>query len=69
MNDHQFKILIENSEVYKSFEKFKQGLILSHKSIQRLKDYHHQAEKYGIDYLKQNPNLTASDVKLIESIL
>ena len=69
MNDQQFRTLIENSEVFKAFPLFKQNIFLAPKVLSRLKDYHHQAEKYGIDYLKQNPNLTASDVNLIESIL
>ena len=69
MTDAQFRALIENSEVFKAFGQFKKDIFLKAKVLHRLKDYHHQAEKYGIAYLKQNPNLTTSDVALIESIL
>ena len=69
MNDQQFRQLIEASEVFKNFPVFKQRLILNHLNLARLKDYHHQAEKYGIGYLKQNPNLSISDVALIDSLI
>lgn len=69
MTDSQFRSLIENSDVFKSFPKFKQNIFVAPKVIQRLKDYFHQAEINGIDYLKQNPNLTISDVNLIKSVL
>lgn len=69
MTDAQFRALVEASEVFKNFGKFKQDIFLRPKVLARLKDYHHQAEKYGIEYLKQNPNLTISDVTLIDSIL
>ena len=69
MNDQQLKQAIEASEVYKNFEKFKQNITSKLSNIQRLRPYYEQAKKYGIDYLKQNPNITQGDVKLIESIL
>lgn len=69
MTDSQFRALMEASEVFKSFPIFKQNIFLSLKCQKRLKDYYQQAEKHGIAYLKQNPNLTQSDVNLIESIL
>jgi len=69
MTDAQFKILMESSEVFKAFPKFKQNIFLSNKSIQRLQDYYEQAKRYGIEYLKQNPHLTISEINLIESIL
>lgn len=69
MTDEQFRILIENSEIFSKYEKFKKGLVLKRTNIHSLKDYYQQAEKYGIAYLKQNPNLKSNDVLLIESCL
>lgn len=69
MNDQQLKQAIENSEVFKSFELFKQELTVRHLNLQRLRPYYEQAKKYGIDYLKQNPSISQSDVKLIGSII
>ena len=69
MTDQQFRALIECSEIFKAFPKFKQNLTLKLTAVQKLKDYYEQALRHGIDYLKQNPNLTISDVNLIESIL
>lgn len=69
MTDAQFKILMESSEVFKAFPKFKQNIYLNLKVQQRLQDYYGQAQRHGMDYIRQNPHLTISDIKLIESIL
>lgn len=69
MTDSQFRALIEASEVFKAFEKFKRDITVKHANIQRLKVYYEQAEKYGIDYLKQNPNVRVSEINLINSVL
>ena len=68
MTDEQFADLIRLSLVYGSFPIFKQRITINRKNIERLKDLYHQRNKWGIEYLKQNPSLTSSDVKLIESL-
>lgn len=69
MTEEQFKALILQTEVFQQYENFKKNITLKRTNVQRLKSLYMQAEKYGIEYLKQNPNLMQSDVKLIENIL
>lgn len=69
MNDAQFRALVEASEVFQAFEKFKQMLTVKLSNLNKLRIYYAQAERYGIEYLEQNPNLTVSEVSLIGSML
>lgn len=69
MTEEQFKALILQTEVFQQYENFKKSITLKRTNVQRLKILYMQAEKYGIEYLKQNPNLMQSDVKLIENLL
>jgi len=69
MNEHQFTEALKHTPTYKSFEKFKQGLTLRRQNISRLFDYYQQAQRLGIEYLKQNPNLFSNDIKIIEEII
>ena len=69
MTEEQFKALILQTEVFQQYENFKKNITLKRTNVQRLKSLYMQAKKYGIEYLKQNPNLMQSDVKLIENIL
>ena len=68
-NERDFVIAIKNCDTFNNFEKFKQGIILKHANIINLYDKYQQAYRYGIDYLKQNPNILASEVKLINDVL
>lgn len=68
-NEKDFKEAIKETKTFKDFPKFKQDLVLKTPSIVKLFDKYHQACRYGIDYLKQNPNILESDVKLINDIL
>ncbi|HJS00512.1 MAG TPA: hypothetical protein VJ780_06225 [Flavobacterium sp.] len=65
----QLKTAIENSEYFKTYPGFKQRITLEKRNIERLHDLYGQADRLGLDYLRQNPHLTVSDVKLIESVL
>jgi len=69
MSEHQLREAIENTQEYKNYEKFKQGIVLRRANLVHLNDLLGQAQRLGIDYLKQNPNIMHSDVKLIEEIL
>lgn len=69
MNERQFRIAVENSDTFKQFETFKQRLILRRANLAHLLDIYGQGERLGIDYLKQNKNLSSNDVKLIEELL
>ena len=69
MNEHQLKIAIENTSVFKSFEKFKQGIVLRKLNLVRLHDLYGQADRLGIEYLKQNPNILNSDFRIIEELI
>lgn len=69
MNEIQFSKAISETTTFKSFEKFKQGLTLRAANIRRLYDKYQQGKKYGIEYLKQNPNIYANDIKLIDEVI
>jgi len=69
MTDSQFLQAILESKVFQSWEKFKQLITQKSLNVHRLKPYYDQAERYGIEYLKQNQNILQSEVKLIEDIL
>lgn len=69
MNERQFRIAVENSETFKSWELFKQRLVLKKLNLSHLLDLYGQAERLGIDYLRQNRNLSSNDVKLIEELV
>jgi len=69
IEDHEFRELITASEVYQNFESIKKSIMIKMPNIKRLKIYYDQSQRYGLDYIKGNPNVTSSDIKLIQSIL
>lgn len=69
LNKFDLPNAIRNTETFRGFEKFKKGLTLRPQNINRLHDYYMQACRYGIGYLKQNPNLFANDIKIIDEII
>lgn len=64
-----FKEATKDTETFKKFETFKKGIFLKLKNIEKLYDYYQQANRLGIDYLKQNPNIFANDVAIIDEII
>jgi len=68
-NEKEFKQSIKETKTYKDFPKFKQDLVLKRPNLLKLYDKYQQGIRYGIDYLKQNPNLLENDVKLIADVL
>jgi len=69
LNKSDMLSAIKNTKTYQGFERFKQGLTLKIQNIDRLHGYYQQACKYGVDYLRQNPNLFANEVSIIEEII
>lgn len=69
MNEHDLKKAIENSQEFKSCPKFKQGIVLRRLNLVHLHDLYGQADRLGIEYLRQNPNIFHSDFKLIEELI
>jgi hypothetical protein len=69
MTEIAFGRAIKETKTYNSFEKFKQGIIANSKNINALHGKYIQAVKFGIDYLKQNPNIFANDIKMIEEVI
>ena len=69
MDEHQLKIAIQNTQQFNSYEKFKQGIVLRRLNLVHLHDLYGQADRLGIEYLKQNPNILNSDFKLIEELI
>jgi len=69
MSDSQFLQFMLDSKVFQAWPKFKQNIYSKLSNVQRLKPYYEQAERYGIEYIKQNPNIMQSESYLIENIL
>jgi len=69
LNKSDLPNAIKNTTTFKGFERFKQGLTLKHQNISRIYDYYGQACRHGVDYLRQNPNLFANEVSIIEEII
>ncbi len=69
LSEIEFSEAIKRTPTYKGFEKFKQGLVSKRANIMKLFDKYQQACKFGSDYLRQNPNIFANDIKMIEDVL
>ena len=68
MNEQQFKTAITNTNLFKQKPIFSQKILLKYR-LNSLYGYFMQAEKYGVSYLQQNPNILRSEVCLIEEII
>jgi hypothetical protein len=68
-SQYEFTQAIKQTKTFKDFETFKQGLVLKCANIVKLYDKYQQACRYGIEYLKRNPNILANDVKLIDEVI
>jgi lipopolysaccharide biosynthesis glycosyltransferase len=68
-SEHQFTQALKETPTFKSFERFKQGITLKRSNVINLYDKYQHAQRYGIDYLKQNQNILANDVKMIGEVL
>ena len=69
MNEHDLPAAIKKTDVFQSYPKFKQGIVLSKKNVNHLHDLFGQASRLGIGYLKQNPNILTSDINLIAELI
>jgi len=69
LNKSDLPNAIKNTSTFKGFERFKQGLTLSPANINRIHDYYMQGCRHGVDYLRQNPNLFANEVSIINEII
>ena len=69
MSETDIKKAIENTREFKNYPKFKQGIVLRRLNLIHLHDLYGQADRLGIDYLKQNPNIMQSDFRLIEELI
>ena len=69
MNEYQLRDIIIQTETFKAFPIFKQSIVVKRKNLEHLLDLLGQAERLGIDYLKQNPYIMRSDLELIKEIL
>lgn len=75
MNNHtqlteiQFSEALKQTGTYKGFPNFKQSIVTRRHNVLRLFNYYQQACRYSIDYLKQNQNITITDVALINDII
>mgnify|MGYP003417298959 CR=1 FL=1 len=69
LNEIQFSEAIKRTQTYKGFEKFKQGLVSKRANVTILFDKYQQATRYGIDYIRLNPNILSSEVKLISDVI
>jgi len=69
LNEIQFSEAIQQTKTFKGFEKFKQGIILRRPNMLNLFARYQQACNHGIEHLKQNPNVYANDVAMINNVI
>jgi epoxyqueuosine reductase QueG len=69
LNEVAFSKAIKETQTFKDFEKFKQGLTMKRANVSKLYDKYLQGVRYGVEYLKQNPSNYANDIKIIEDII
>ncbi len=69
MNEIDFSKEVKETPTFKQFEKFKQGIVMRRANTVKLYDKYIQAVKFGVDYIKQNPNNYVNDIKIIEEII
>ena len=67
--DLQFKEKMIKTDAYLNCPKFKQNLLVKPSNITNMRNFYDQANRYGIEYLKQNPNLSGMDVKIVEEVI
>ena len=68
MTEQDFKEAIKDTLVFNKHPIFKKNILLRYR-VPALYDYYLQAKRHGIEYLKQNPNILTSEVKLINEII
>jgi len=72
LNVFQFTEAVKNTTPYlKEKAGGLRNLMTSKKNVERMYNYYGQAHRHidGVKYLKQNPNISQRDVKIIEEIL
>lgn len=68
MTEQDFKTAIKETDIFKAKAIYSKNILLKNR-VPALYDYYLQAKRYGIEYLKQNPNILSSEVGLIGEIL
>lgn len=68
MTQDQFKEAVKETALFKNKAIFSKNIMLKYR-IKEMYVYYEQAKKYGIDYLKQNPNILSSEVQIINEVL
>ena len=64
-----FASAMKETKTFAGFPKFKKGIVVANKNIERLYDYYLQACRWGIECLKKNPNIFANDVAMINEVI
>lgn len=68
MTQYQFKESVKETALFKNKAIFSKKIMLKYR-IKEMYVYYEQAKKYGIDYLKQNPNILSSEVQIIDEVM
>jgi len=70
LNLYSFKEAIKETETFKKIGNTAfQKLYFNQRTLDAMYDNYGQAIRYGIEYLKQKPSLSAKDVAIIEEII
>lgn len=70
LNVFQFTEAVKNTTPYlKEKAGGLRNLMTSKKNVERMYIYYGQAVRYGVDYLKQNPNISGRDILMITQII
>ena len=72
INETNIREAIENTNYYQSLsgtDKFKQKLIISRMNVKNIFIYYQQGNKFGYDYLTQNPSIRNCHLELLKELL
>jgi hypothetical protein len=69
MSVEELAIAVRESNSFKEFEEFRKDLCRKRSYSKKLLDLFIQAKREGIEYIKNNPNVSRYDVQLINEIL
>jgi len=69
IHDRQFLQQMQNTDTFKNCPEFKQKILQKTEYVQRMRDYFEQAKRYGYDYIRQNTNLTTTDLAILKEML
>lgn len=68
MTEQDFRTAIQRTPIFKEKAIYSKNILLKYR-LPTLFTYYAQAKNYGIDYLRQNPDILRGETAIIEQVL